>query len=448
MLRIMRRHRNILGMNARILQYLRPLNPSSRAHLANDKLRTKQVLARAGIATPRTFGVIRSRRDAEHFSWANLPSSFVLKPNSGFGGSGILIVFGRNKRGQWVRADRKSVDVADIRERAYNILDGNYSSGNVPDIAFFEQRVRVTPELKPYATDGIPDIRIVVANFIPVMAMLRLPTVESQGRANLHAGGIGIGIDLASGVTTTAIHRDRPLSMYPNSRLRLSGIPLGQFRDVLLTATRAARAVELGYAGVDIAVDREEGPLVLEVNARPGLSIQLANAATLRDRLRRLEELRVEDPERAVDIALSLFTRPHQTGQKRRTIGVREEVVIMDNDGTPHTHRARIDTGAYRSSIDRDLAELYGLLKNLEVLSKTKQTQSAFGKEERLIMPLTFILANERISTEVTLAARGHLKHELLVGRRDLGGFLVDPTLKQSSASPGRTGANGQHAAF
>lgn len=425
-------------MNARILRYLRTLNPRSAVQLANNKLATKDRLARAGIPTPRTYGVIRSRRDVERFLWSDLPNSFVLKPNSGYGGGGILIVFGRNKRGEWVRGDKMPVDVADIRERTYNILDGNYSIGNVPDIAFFEQRVRVTRDLKPYTVGGIADIRVLVANFVPVMAMLRLPTPESRGRSNLHAGGIGIGIDLGSGITTTAILRDEPVIMYPNSRLRLADIPIPNFRDILTLAARAARALALGYAGVDIAVDRDEGPVVLEVNARPGLSIQLANGTTLRDRLRRLEELHVEDPDRAVDLSLSLFSQPQAQSLKRRTIGVRELVTIFDHEGVAHEHVARIDTGAYRSSMNRELAESYGLLKNLTTAQRTR-TKSALGKEERLVIPLTFLLASQRISTEVTLADRGNLKHELLVGRRDLEQFLIDPTVKHPALSNGST---------
>jgi alpha-L-glutamate ligase-like protein len=431
---IAKRRRNVLGMNARILSILRPLNPHGAVQTANDKLATKQALSRAGIPVPRTYGVIHSRRDAERFAWSSLPGSFVLKPNLGFGGSGILVVFGRNKRGEWIGPNRQPVDVADVRERTYNILDGNYSIGNVPDTAIFEQRVRVARDLKPYASGGIPDIRIVTANFIPVMAMLRLPTPGSVGRSNLHAGGIGVGVDLSTGTTTTAVSRDRAITVYPGTRLRLSGMTLPAFRDTLLLAVRAARALRLGYAGVDIAVDREEGPLVLEVNARPGLSIQLANGATLRDRIRRLEELQVADPQRAVDIALSLFARPTATSPKRRTIGVREDVTIFDTQGIPHQHVARIDTGAYRSSIDRDLAETYGLWKHAHTRVRRK-TKSALGREERPVIPLTFILSGERIVTEVTVAERGHLKHELLIGRRDLGRFLIDPTIK-SAASP------------
>ncbi len=422
-----KRRRNVLGMNARILSYIRPLNSYKASKIAGDKLATKAILTEHDIPTPRLYGVIRSRRDLERYDWAKLPASFVLKPNYGYGGAGILVLFGRNKKGQWVKSNRTPIEIEDVRERTFDILDGNFSINNVPDIAFFEQRVRVSKELKPFSPGGIPDLRILVANFVPVMAMLRLPTPESQGRSNLHMGGIGAGIDLGTGKTVSAIMRDKYITYYPGTRLRLADIGIENFREILHLAAKTAHALNLGYTGIDIAVDREEGPMVLEVNSRPGLSIQLANRTTLRDRLRRLEELTVRNPEHAVDIALSLFTQMNNE-KKRKRIGVRENVLIFDAEGTPHPYVAKIDTGAYRSSIDRDLAESYGLLKRN--LVHKKLIKSALGREERQVIPLKFILGGEQISTEVTIAARGHLKHELLIGRRDLAPFVIDPLIK------------------
>ncbi len=45
----------------------------------------------------------------------------------------------------------------------------------------------------------------------------------------------------------------------------------------------------LGYQGIDIVLDREQGPLILELNARPGLNIQIANRAGLHKRLTAIE---------------------------------------------------------------------------------------------------------------------------------------------------------------
>jgi len=37
-------------------------------------------------------------------------------------------------------------------------------------------------------TFGLPDIRIICFNMVPVIAMLRIPTELSDGKANLHSG--------------------------------------------------------------------------------------------------------------------------------------------------------------------------------------------------------------------------------------------------------------------
>lgn len=50
-------------------------------------------------------------------------------------------------------------------------------------------------------------------------------------------------------------------------------------------ATNLGDKTEFGYLGVDIVLDQEKGRLLLEINARPGISIQIANQAGLLPRL-------------------------------------------------------------------------------------------------------------------------------------------------------------------
>ena len=47
----------------------------------------------------------------------------------------------------------------------------------------------------------------------------------------------------------------------------------------------------LGYLGVDVVIDREQGPLILELNARPGLAIQIANQSGLGLRLEQIDHM-------------------------------------------------------------------------------------------------------------------------------------------------------------
>jgi len=419
----------VLGLNARTLHYIRRANSATATRLANNKLETKRALQKAGVPTPRLYAKISNRQELRRFRWTKLPSSFVLKPNSSSGGGGIVVVFGRNKKGNWVKADRSEIFIPELRNHLFDILDGNFSASNIPDTAFFEQRIKISSELKPYSVRGIPDIRILVYNLVPVMAMLRLPTEESGGRANLHAGGIGVGIDLIHGLTTTAIHKGRLAEWLPNKRLRLAGLSIPHWNNILLTASRAARACNLNYAGVDIAIDRDDGPLVLEINARPGLDIQFANMTPLKGRLRRIEGLKVSGPEKGVQLSKNLFgediTHEIEDISGRLILGVEEQMVILDTLGQHHPILAKIDTGAYRTTIDKSLAQKYNLH---EPVIEHKNVRAALGQEIRPVVDISFLLRGRLIKTRAFIADRSHMNYDAIVGRRDLKGFLVDPT--------------------
>lgn len=270
----------LLGMNARNLSYIRPYNRKKAKRLADNKIMSKRVLGKAGIPVSKLIAKIKSIEELENFDWSVLPSSFALKPNRGFGGGGILVVYGKKKNcdGIWIKADGSTINIEDIKSHVLNILDGAFSLSNTPDIAFFEERLTLLKLFKPYAYKGIPDIRVIVFNRIPVMAMLRLPTKESGGKANLMLGGIGVGIDLATGVTTTAvIGKGKIIEYVPGTRMLLSGIKIPYWKDILTLAVKAQEVSGMGYLGADVAIDRERGPVFLEINARPGLSIQVAN---------------------------------------------------------------------------------------------------------------------------------------------------------------------------
>lgn len=419
---------DVLGLNARTLQYITRVNPPAAARVANNKLDTKKVLQKAGIPTPRLFGIIHDRQELKRFRWTKLPSSFVLKPNNSSGGGGIMVIFGRNKKGNWVRADRTEIFIPELKNRVLDILDGNFSLGNIPDVAFFEQRVKNHAELKPYCVRGIPDIRVLVYNLVPVMAMLRLPTEESGGRANLHAGGMGVGIELVHGLTTVAIHHNHLIEFLPGSRLSLLGIRLPHWSELLLLAARTTRATGLNYAGVDIALDRDDGPVVLEVNARPGLNIQFANMTPLKSRLRRIEGLRVSTPEKGVTLARHLFGEDIEQEiadiSGRTIIGVEERLTILDSAGVSHTILAKVDTGAWRTTLDRTLAKQYNL--HTAVIAH-KDVRGALGEQTRPVIELTMLLRQRSIKTQAFIADRSRMKYDAIIGRRDLKGFLVDP---------------------
>lgn len=420
---------DILGMNARMLDYIVTSNSPESIRIANNKLATKKALQRNGLATPRLFGTIRNRIELKKFRWTKLPSSFVLKPTSASGGGGIVVIFGRNKKGNWVKANKSEVFIPELKAHIQDILDGNFSKGNVPDVAFFEQRVKVHADLKPYCVKGIPDIRIITYNLVPVMAMLRLPTEESGGRANLHSGGIGVGIDISTGITTSAIHHHRPIDTLPHNNLRISGVQIPFWDDILLLASRASQACGLQYVGVDIAIDRDDGPLVLEVNARPGLDIQYANLAPLKSRLRRVEGLKMKSIEKKIQLAKNLFglelDQEIEDIYGHTVLGIEEEVIIFDHEGKQHPIRAKVDTGAYRTTIDEALAIQLGI--NSPVIIH-KGVRGALGKQTRPVVALEMRLRNRHIKTHASIIDRSHMKYDMILGRRDLKGFYINPS--------------------
>lgn len=423
---------SILGLNARFQEFAYSSNPRKAKKIADSKLQTKRVLRKAGISAPKIYQKFRNPMDVATFDWESLPDAFALKPSKGLGGEGIIIVKKRSKMGSWwITTQRKRVRIDDLKLHSLDILEGAYSAGNVPDVAFIQEYVGRAKAFRRYAYRGTPDIRILVFNKVPVMAMLRLPTHDSGGRANLHQGAVAVGIDIATGTTTTASWYGEQIVFKPGTKRKLRGIKIPAWERVLEMAVEASRAIGLGYLGVDIVIHPESGPQVLEVNAEPGLEIQLANMAGLRKRLERVEELHVTDAEHGVKIAKALFSSPFARTREKApiTVGIFEEVKIKGTNGESRKVIAKLDTGATRSSIDRQIAKELGLLSRKNIIL-TRRFRSALGRQERPVIGLTFWLKGKKIKTAVGVADRAALNRSFIIGTRDLHGFLVAPISK------------------
>ena len=429
MLNHLKKGKYILGINARNLTYLRPSNSQRAIRIASNKLLAKKILSKNGLPVSQTYSVIETIQELKDFNWTNLPPTFVLKPNQGLGGEGIIIVYGRKKKFPypWVKANKKLVEIKDLQEHISNILEGTFSLTNLPDIAFFEERIKLLKLFKPYAYRGIPDIRVIVYNSVPIMAELRLPTKESDGKANLHLGGIGVGIDLGTGITTTAIQKDRLIEYVPGTRMLLKGIQIPDWEEVLRLSIHAQQITKIGFMGIDIAIDREKGPVILELNSRPGLSIQIANLASLNDRLQRVKGLKIRTISKGVKIAQDLFGGEVEEGLEeisgRKVIGINEPIEILDKEKNRHSTMAKVDTGAYRTTICTSLTKELGIDK----IIGSKKVRGALGMDERPIINLSFVLDKRLVSTEAFIADRTELKYDIIVGRKDLKRFLVDP---------------------
>lgn len=421
-----------MGLNSRGNLFSYPYNSSPAKEKANSKLASKRALKKAGVPVPDIYAKFVASHQLATFNWSKLPDAFALKPNRGLGGEGIIIVKKRSNDGSgWITTQKKKVTAEDLKLHILDILEGAYSIDNTPDVAYIEEYVGRHKALSRYSYRGTPDIRVIVFNKVPIMAMLRLPTKESGGRANLHQGAIAVGVDIATGITTKAYWHGEYIHNKPDTKRKLHGLKIPQWTRILETAVRCQQATGLGYFGADIVLHPEKGPMILELNFQPGLSIQLANAAGLRKRLERIKDLEVRDAEHGVKVAKILFAERF-ADRVRVEEGVKilktvEKVKIYTPKKKAQKVEARIDTGALRSSIDRNLAEELGLLDESNILWKRKYAyRSAHGKQSRPVIGLNIRLAGRKIKTSASVANRSKLSTPILIGRRDLQGFLID----------------------
>ncbi|MEQ9556107.1 MAG: alpha-L-glutamate ligase-like protein, partial [Rhodospirillales bacterium] len=280
--------------------------------LVDDKLKSKRLAEAAGIAVPPLFGVIEYPHEVRSFAAiVQDHEDFVVKPAEGSGGDGILVVVGRDGAG-FRLANGIVLSADDMRFHINNILAGTFSLGGQPDKALIEYRIRFDPLFKHIAFQGVPDIRIIVFHGVPVMAMTRLPTEQSSGKANLHQGAIGAGIDMTTGLTLNAVWHDRIITTHPDTGAAVSGVQIPHWQTLLRHAARSFDLTHLGYQGIDMVLDSERGPVMLELNARPGLSIQIANGEGLGLRLAKVEERLQSAPDTlaSVDDRVA-FTKAH-----------------------------------------------------------------------------------------------------------------------------------------
>lgn len=421
--------KNIMGMNARNYLYIKQYNLPSRIKIADDKLLTKELLTKNRIPTPDLLAAFHNRNEVYRFKWKLPEHGFVIKPARGYGGAGILPImewFGE----QAITVTGERYTKEQLISHLLDILEGSYSLQFLPDNAFIENII--TPDLffKKLAPKGLTDIRVIVFNGIPVMAMIRIPTKESKGKANLHQGAIACGIDIRTGVTTFGVCRNKLVDFIPGTKIKVKGIRIPRWEEILLLAVKTQRVIGLGYTGVDIVLDGLLGPAILEVNARPGLSIQIANQASLRTRLERVEHMEVASAERGVEIGKSLFSESSSDKNINtpKILTVAQPVKIVTDDKTQKIE-AKLDSGALRSSIDKNLARKLGLSLTNKVVSVT----SASGKNTRQMVDITFVLAGKKIKTTASIIDRSQLEFPMIVGRRDLQGFLIKPKLREDA---------------
>lgn len=470
--KVLKNRSKILGMNERNLVYIKEYNPAKYRKVADDKILTKKVLTEEDIPTPRLIAQIDNIKQLEKFDWSILPKSFVIKPVRGTEGAGIEIFYNQDKEGNWIKANQSKFSLDDIKKLASEILEGKFTPYSEPDKVLIEERVKPHKAFKYYTYKGTPDVRIIVFNKIPLMAYVRLPTKESDGKANLIQGAIGSGIDLANGRTTTSVlgkgngGKGTIIEYVPGTKLQLSGLKIPYWEKMLEISIQCQIVTNIGFLAVDFLIDREDGPKVVELTARAGLSIQIANQDGLRARLKKASGIKVKTIKKGIELAKALFGGEIEESIEKisgkQLIGIYEDITVYGINGKEEQTKAKIDTGADSTSIDIEVAKKLGFEEIINLIDEIKlpedisyddavklmneyqekysQTheeledidlvKSSHGFSLRPKIRISIKLGDLVFETKANIYNRQQMKYKVIVGRKSLSKFLVEPSRK------------------
>lgn len=349
----------LLGQNSRNLEYIKSGNFAISRRLADSKLKTKDFLSGHDIAVPATLAIFRKHEDIQNETVDSLEPPFVVKPNNGYGGKWILVFDSKDASGNFITTSWDIYDTRQLKEHLHYIIDGFFAISWGRDTVVIEKKVVLTKEIELLGKYGLPDLRVICYNMVPVMAMMRIPTEESDGKANLHAGACAVGIDIGTGKFTYITKGSKIIKSIPGIG-DVRWIVLPNWDDILSLAVKVQKVTKIGYLGCDIVLDEEDGPLLLEMNIRAGLEVQVANLAPLKSRLKRVEGIDVTSIEKGVRLGRDLFSWDIEEKitniSWKKVLGTKEYVKITAEEKS-HTYLANIRVSQSTNYIDRKFVE-------------------------------------------------------------------------------------------
>jgi len=419
----MTKARHIQGLNSRHLEYITKYNPYHLRHFADDKLKAKKFLEARDIRVPKLIASFRDLNQLSLERVRQLPADIVVKPNNGSRGLGIVVLTEKTKEG-WKKISGGEFTHQQMLIHLRNTIQGAYSMSGYADIALIEKRIITNEHLASICYKGLPDIRIIVFNLVPVIAMLRIPTAESGGKANMDAGGIAAGIDMSKGELTYLAQYTKIVHELPGFG-NVQGFKIPFWDEILRISSQCQFATKLGYLGVDIAVDKN-GPLLLEINARPGPKIQIANLVPLRRRLKRIEGLKVKTVNHGIEISKALFGRKVDKDIKslsgKTVIGNKEYIQLYYHEG-PKKFLAKINPNISENYIASDLFK--DIKKNHPSLTEESET-----------LKLRYQMLDKKSQTIFKPIKMDDKEFKVILGRRELHHFLIDPFKYKVSEKP------------
>jgi alpha-L-glutamate ligase-like protein len=297
----------LLGQNARNLNYIKNYNTKIAKKLADSKLNTKEFLSANSVATPETIMTINNENTIDDSLFDKLIPPFVVKPNWGFWGKWILIFTKISSSLDYITNDWQVFTKKELLSHFRAILDWFYSLSWNRDKVLIEKKIELDEEIELLWKYWLPDIRIIVFNMVPVMAMLRVPTEISNWKANIHAWACWVWIDIWTWKLTYITSYSKIIKSIPGV-WDVRWLKLPDWDKALALAVKSQQVTKIWYIWCDIVLDKVLWPLVLELNIRPWLEVQMANLSPLKNRLRKVEGIFINSVEKWVRLWRDLFS--------------------------------------------------------------------------------------------------------------------------------------------
>ncbi len=297
----------LLWQNARNLNYIKGSNFAVARKMADSKLKTKEFLKSKWVSVPETLYIIKKYKDINSEILEKLEPPFVVKPNNWYGWKWILIFDSKDSLWNFVSNTWEIYDKDRMLNHFSYILDWFFSLSGTRDKVLIERKIILSNEIDLLWKYWLPDIRVIVYNMVPVIAMLRVPTKESDWKANLHGGACWVGIDIWTWKLTFITRKSKIIKSIPWI-WDVRWIKIPSWEKMLKLAVKVQQITKIKYLWCDIVLDEKLWPLLLEMNIRAGLEVQISNLAPLKSRLDRVEWIRVNSVEKWVRLWRDLFS--------------------------------------------------------------------------------------------------------------------------------------------
>ncbi len=242
----------ILWQNARN-KYILDYNDDNAKTLADSKIKTKEFLSKKWIKISESLHIIKNFEELKNFDFYALPLPFVIKPNAWYWGKGIIII---DKFESWffISNDNNKYTITDLQKHSEEILSWFYSLSWNRDKVIFERKIVLHHLIGLLWKYWLPDIRAIVFNMVPVMAMLRVTTANSKWKANLHVWACWVWIDIRTWKLTNINQFWKNIKSIPWI-WDVRNIELPFWEDILFLASNIQKITNIWYIWCDIVLD-------------------------------------------------------------------------------------------------------------------------------------------------------------------------------------------------